>query len=101
MFGQMRSRRHYQEKTCPCNGLCNCHQSSSNDPILVPALFFLIVITILVFSIHAFVSHLPQQSARMIEINGQQCQVKSVIDSISSTGSVSRSHDVAECPAKK
>lgn len=109
MFAQMKSKRH--TFTPPCNYKtcsCYCHQPESpeykaqkkandwHDTKLAIKVMSFLIITIggIIWLSSSF-----KPVVRHIQVNGQDCMVKTIIDGCTSTGAC-RSHDEAICLGK-
>lgn len=92
MLGQMRrSHRTIVRKSCPCGGMCTCHDTTDvNVGWLVLLVVFPIgVLLALLLSYHG-------NDTRYIEVNGEMCEIGYKHDWTSSTGAA-HGHDIAVC----
>jgi hypothetical protein len=106
MFLAMKSKRRFTEhkpEPCPCNNSCRCHQPVNTDVnYAVWGIGFFFIVAIMIFGTMALIyeawnhrNDVP--SIEHIQVNGQDCTIKWITDSCTSTGACS-SHRVATCP---
>jgi hypothetical protein len=93
MFAQMRGKSR-PSKQCVCLEVCPCHDKEESLGLLAIGILLIAMMALIVSLLCS--NKAPEKS---IEVNGQSCKVRTVIDSVTSTGGVSHSHDVADCDA--
>jgi hypothetical protein len=98
MFAQMKSRPRYVEvKPCVCEDKCPCHhRQGDNWKAIGKACAPVILIAIVYFGgIHVWFKKHPA-APRLIEVNGQMCEIHYKITHRSPWGSA-RGYDMAVC----
>lgn len=98
MFAQMKGHRKViDDPPCPCNYLCLCHRPIKIEAWEIWGIIILAVIGFGVLCLAGYaIAHLPPNTIKHIEVNGQDCVVAYKVDGQTSTGAVI-SHDVAVC----